>query len=286
MLTLLPAGARFMLLSALGFALMAACVKLVAQRGIPLMEIVAARALVSLAISYLDVRRRGLSPWGTHRTLLCARGIVGALALVCVYYAVLHLPLAEATLLQYTHPVFTALLGLLVLRESITAATLTCIVLSLAGLFIMVQPGTLAGDASALPLMPVGIALAGAFGSAIAYVIVRKLSGLEDPSVIIFYFPLMALPLALLLPGESFVIPDAGSLALLLLVGVFTQVGQLGLTHAMRAETAGKASAYSYVQVIFAAALGWLLFAEAPALYTWIGGGLIILGALVNIVRR
>ena len=275
-----------MLLSALGFALMAACVKLVALRGIPLMEIVAARSIVSLVISYVDIRRKRLSPWGTHRGLLCARGLVGALALICVYYAVMQLPLAEATLLQYTHPVFTALLGFLVLRETIARSTLACIALSLTGLVIMVQPGSPTQLVTTLPLFPVGVALLGAFGSAVAYVLVRRLSAVEDASVIIFYFPLMALPLSVVLLGSDFVVPDATALVLLLLVGVFTQVGQVGLTHAMAAETAGKASAYSYVQVIFAAVLGWLLFAEVPGLWTWVGGALIVAGALVNLLRR
>lgn len=276
-----------MLLSALGFALMAACVKLVAARGIPLLEIVAARSLVSLAISYADVRRKRLSPWGTHRGLLAARGVVGALALICVYYAVTRLPLAEATLLQYTHPVFTALLGWIALREGIARSTVICIVLSLAGLALMIQPATAgSGAASPLPLGAVGIALLGAFGSAIAYVLVRRLSPVEDASVIIFYFPLMALPLSIALLGPGFVMPDTGGLVLLLLVGVFTQVGQVGLTHAMRSETAGKASAYSYVQVIFAVVLGWLIFAEVPSTWTWLGGALIVTGALVNLIRR
>ncbi|MFK7974837.1 MAG: DMT family transporter [Halioglobus sp.] len=275
-----------MLLSALGFALMAATVKLVAARGIPLLEIVAARCVVSLAISYIDVRRKGLSPWGTHRRLLIARGVVGALALICVYYAVMRLPLAEATLLQFTHPVFTALLGWIALKEGIGRSTVICIVLSLIGLFIMVQPAALEGSANQLPLDAVGIALAGAFGSGIAYVLVRRLSPVEDASVIIFYFPLVALPLSAALLGSNYVAPDAHSLFLLLLVGIFTQIGQVGLTNAMRSETAGKASAYSYVQVIFAVVLGWLLFSEVPSLWTWIGGGLIILGALINLLRR
>ncbi len=274
-----------MLLSALGFALMAACVKLVATHGIPFLEIVAARALVSLLISYLDVRRKGLSPWGTHRRLLFARGAVGALALFCVYYAVITLPLAEATLLQYTHPVFTALLALLLLRESLHVSTVVSIVLSIAGLFVMVNPGLVGGDASTLPRTGVLVALAGAFGSAVAYVIVRRLSTLEDASVIIFYFPLVALPLSAALLGDNFVMPDAEALVLLLLVGVFTQVGQVGLTLAMRHETAGKAAAYSYVQVLFATLFGWLVFAEVPSVWTWAGGALIILGALANLYR-
>jgi len=276
-----------MLLSALGFALMTTCVKLVSTYGIPFLEIVAARALVSLVISYADVRRKGLSPWGTHRRLLFARGAVGAFALFCVYYAVTTLPLAEATLLQYTHPVFTALLALLLLREGLHASTVVCIVFSIAGLLIMVEPGLVGGGSSTdLPRLGVLVALAGAFGSAIAYVIVRRLSTLEDSSVIILYFPMVALPLSVVLLGDQFVMPGAEALFLLLLVGVSTQIGQIGLTLAMRHETAGKAAAYSYVQVIFATLLGWLVFAEVPSLWTWLGGGLIILGALVNLARR
>ena len=100
-----------MFLSALGFALMSACVKYVSSSGIPLFEIVAARALVSLIISYLDVKRKRKSVWGNNKPLLLARGAVGTMALMCVYYSVTTLPLAEATILQYVHPVFTALLA-------------------------------------------------------------------------------------------------------------------------------------------------------------------------------
>ena len=275
-----------MLLSALGFALMTTCVKLVAIQGIPLLEIVAARSLVSLFLSYFDVRRKRLSVWGTHRRLLVARGVVGAFALICVYYVVTVLPLAEATLLQYMHPVFTAILALLLLKERVHPSTIICIVLSISGLVVMVQPDAISDTSPALPWLSVSIALMGAFGSAVAYVLVRRLSPLEDASVIIFYFPLIALPLSVLLPGDPFVMPNAESLILLLLVGIFTQVGQLGLTHAMRYENAGKAAAYSYVQVIFAALLGWTVFSETPALWTWVGGGLIIAGALVNLNRR
>ena len=279
-------GARYMLVSALGFALMAACVKLVATRGIPLLEIVAARSLVSLAISYIDVRRKGLSPWGAHRILLAARGVVGAFALICVYYAVMTLPLAEATLLQYMHPVFTALLGLLFLAEGIQRSTVICIIFSITGLILMVEPGVFTGAATTLPTFSVAVALVGAFGSAVAYVLVRRLSLLEDASVIIFYFPLIALPLSVALLGDGFVMPDAGSLVLLLMVGVFTQIGQVGLTKAMRFGSAGKTAAYSYVQVIFAVTLGWAIFGELPSPWTWIGGGLIIAGALLNLIKR
>jgi drug/metabolite transporter (DMT)-like permease len=282
----IPLGARYMLVSALAFALMTTCVKLASNRGIPLLEIVAARCLVSLVISYIDVRRKGLSVWGHHRPLLLARGIVGTFALVCVYYAVTTLPLAEATLLQYTHPVFTALLALLLLKEGIHLSTVACIILSITGLLIMVEPGFFGAGPPTLPMFPVTVALLGAFGSSIAYVIVRRLTRTEDASVIILYFPLVALPLSVLLLGDGFVVPDVASLVILLAIGIFTQAGQMGLTHAMRHESAGKAAAYSYVQVVFAVMLGWMVFSEVPSPWTWIGGILIVSGALLNLSRR
>ncbi|ELX4124558.1 DMT family transporter [Vibrio vulnificus] len=278
-----PFGVRYMILSALGFALMSASVKYVSVHGIPLFEIVAARALVSLIISYLDVKRKGISVWGNNKRWLFARGAVGTMALMCVYYAVTALPLAEATILQYVHPVFTALLAVLFLKERVQPATLACIVLCLLGVFTMVYPSFDASGVGELPMLSVGIALLGAFGSSIAYVIVRKLSRTEDSSVIIFYFPLVALPVSAMLIGDDFVVPDVALILVLILVGIFTQIGQFGLTKAMQTQTAGNASAYSYVQIVFSALLGVVLFNEVPSIWTLLGGSLIVIGALINV---
>ncbi|MBN1008250.1 DMT family transporter [Amphritea pacifica] len=282
----IPLGLRFMLLSSMGFALMGATVKTVSQYGIPLMEIVIARALVSLIISYADVRRKRIPVWGHNKLLLSARGIVGAAALVCVYYSVTTLPLAEATILQYMHPVFTALLAFLLLGERVQFSTMVCIVLSITGLVVMVKPDLFFAAEIDLPLFSIMMALLGAFGSAVAYVIVRRLSQTEDSSVIILYFPLIALPAAILLSGGELVAPDGYALMLLILVGVFTQVGQVGLTKAMQHEAASKATAFSYIQVVFSILLGWFIFSELPSLWTLIGGGLIVSGALVNVLWK
>ncbi len=284
MLTHLSVGLRYMLLSALGFALMAVCVKWSSQRGIPVLEIVAARALVSLLLSLYSVRRRKVAMWGTRKDLLIARGSVGALALICVYYALTVIPLAEATVLQYLHPMFTAVLALLFLKESVRSATLVCIVLSFVGLLLIARPAFLfAGAAADLSGFALLAAVAGAFGSAVAYVLVRKLNETEDPAVIILYFPLIALPLSLVLLGDDFVMPRGVEWLALLLVGIFTQVGQIGLTRSMQTETASRATALSYTQVVFAAVLGWAIFAEVPDSWTIAGASFILLGALINI---
>lgn len=282
LLTSFPLGVRYMLLSALGFALMSACVKYVANHGIPVLEIVAARALVSLLLSYADVKRAGLSLWGHNKKLLFLRGLVGTVALMCVYYSVSTLPLAEATILQYMHPVFTAILALLFLKERVQFSTMLCIVLCLLGLWCIVQPSMQTAGA-ALPPFSIAMALLGALGSSIAYVIVRKLSQTEHSSVIIFYFPLVALPASILLLGKDFVAIDWQLCFFLILVGVFTQVGQLGLTKAMQSQTASKATAYAYVQIVFSTILGVLIFNEIPTIWTYSGATLIVLGALYNV---
>ena len=279
----IPVGVRYMLVSALAFALMSSCVKLVSTYGIPVFEIVAARAIVSLLISYVDVKRKGISIWGNNKQLLVARGVAGSLALVCVYYAVATLPLAEATILQYMHPVFTAILALVFLRERVQASTAICIACCILGLGLIVSPSLSVESAAALPMFSVVVALLGALGSAVAYVIVKRLSKTEDSSVIIFYFPLIALPFSLFLLGDDFVMPNTEALFLLLFVGIFTQIGQIGLTKSMQTVAAGKATAYSYVQVVFSIILGVFLFNEIPSGWTLAGGALIIIGALINV---
>ncbi|MFT6926725.1 MAG: drug/metabolite transporter (DMT)-like permease [Psychromonas sp.] len=282
-----PISAWYMMLSALGFALMAACVKTASTTySIPVLEIVAARAIVSAIISYADVKRKKISIWGNNKPWLIARGIVGAFALMLVYYAVTTLPLAEATILQYLHPVFTAILALLFLKENIQRSTIACIVLSLLGLSIMIQPNFLPDSSTHYSWLSIAAGMLGAFGSATAYVIVKKLTKTDDSSVIVFYFPIIAFPISMVLLGSDFVLPSLAATGVLVLVGIFTQIGQIGLTKALHSSDANKATAYAYVQVIFSIFIGWVYFSEIPIITTIIGGTCIMAGALINVLWK
>ena len=271
-----------MLISALGFALMAALVKEAGQLGIPLLQIIFLRAVISVVLSLLDIHRAGVHPLGHRRALLFGRGLSGFLALTGVFYALLHLSMAQATILQYLHPVFTALLAFVFLAERPTAATLICIALSLLGLVCMLMPYWASGASAPASLWPIMAGLAGALGSGIAYTLVRKLVATEHPSVIVLYFPLVCVPGTLLLGGANFVWPTATGWWVLLGVGCFTQIGQLALTKAMQLDAASRVTSLSYVQIIFASVLGWSVFGEIPTQATFLGGGLILLGAVVS----
>lgn len=271
-----------MVVSALSFSLMGVCVKQVGGR-IPVAEVVFARAIVSVALSWWLLHRAGIPAWGKRRWLLIWRGAIGTAALVCVYAALAALPLAAATVLQYLYPPFTALLAWLMLGEPIGKRVLAAMALGWLGVLLVAQPAGLLQGGATLAVVPVLIAVAGALFTAFAYVSVRSLGTSEHPLVIVFYFPLVALPLSLPLVALNPVLPTPAELLWLVGVGVFTQLGQVYLTRSLTALPAARATAISYVQVLFAGGWGWLLFGESIDSWTIAGAGLVLAATLVSL---
>ena len=271
-----------MVASALSFSLMGVCVKQVGGR-IPAAEVVFARAIVSVALSWWLLHRAGIPAWGKRRWLLIWRGAIGTAALLCVYAALAALPLAAATVLQYLYPPFTALLAWLMLGEPIGKRVLAAMALGWLGVLLVAQPAGLLQGGATLALVPVLIAVAGALFTAFAYVSVRSLGTSEHPLVIVFYFPLVALPLSLPLVALNPVLPTPAELLWLVGVGVFTQLGQVYLTRSLTALPAARATAISYVQVLFAGGWGWLLFGESIDSWTIAGAGLVLAATLVSL---
>lgn len=277
----LAPGARYMIASAFFFSLMGLTVKLAGKR-LPTHEIVVARALVTLVLSFALLRRAGRSPWGRRHGLLLLRGAVGFLALLAFYYSLTHLPLAEATVIHHTSPVLTAMFAALVLRERTTPRLVVGAAIALAGVALVARPSFLfAATGGALPLVPVVIGCAGAILSAIAYVIVRELSHSEDALVIVFYFPLVAVPASLPFLLKSFVWPRGWEWLVLLAVGVSTQIAQVCLTRALALAPAGQAISLAYLQIVFATVFGITLFEEVPRGIVVLGAALVVVGSLL-----
>jgi drug/metabolite transporter (DMT)-like permease len=277
--------------SALAFSLMAVGVKRVSGR-IPVAEVMLARAVVSLALSWVLVWRAGVDPWGNRRGLLLLRGVIGSVALFCVYAALARLPLAVATLLQYLYPTFTALLAWLLLGERIGARLLPALGLGWLGVLLTIRPPALSPgttpDLIGMALSPDGVlyALGGALLTALAYVSVRSLRHSDHPLVIVFWFPLVAIPLSLPLVLLEPVLPTPQELLWLVAVGVFTQLGQIGLTAGLTGLPAARATTISYVQVAFAGLWGWWLFGETIGGWTVLGALLILAAALLALGQQ
>ena len=267
-----------MVLSAFSFSLMGVCVKHL-EGTIPVAEVVLARAIVSLLLSWLLLRQQGIDPWGKRRGMLVLRGVIGTLALYCVYAALAKLPLAPATVLQYLYPTFTALLAWGALGEALNKRILGAMVLGFFGVWLVAQPG----GATALPHWPMAIAISGSLLTALAYVTVRTLADHEHPLVIVFYFPLVSLPLSLPWVLASPVLPGPSQWAWLVGVGIFTQLGQVWLTQGLTQMPAARATGLSYVQVLFAAGWGLLFFGESFNSATLIGALLVLGSTLLSL---
>jgi drug/metabolite transporter (DMT)-like permease len=279
-------GVGFVVASAFSFSIMSALVKVASER-LPSQEIVAARAAVSLLLSWWLVRRAGVSPWGTHRRLLFFRGFLGYLALSCVFHSVSVMPLADATVIQYLYPLFTAVLATLLLGETPTLRIAAAGVASLAGVALVAKPAFLFGNLAHAPEpIDVLIAMGGAFFTAVAYVGVKRLTALEHPLVIVFYFPLVTLPATLPAVAWSGVMPTGAEWLVLLGVGIATQGGQVWLTRGMQELSATRATALTYMQVVFSTVWGALLFAEVPDAASIAGALLVVSGAFLLGVTR
>lgn len=272
----LSRGVSYMMASALGFSVMSVLVKVASQR-LPTGEIVLARAVVTLVISYAMVLRAGLHPWGTNKRGLVFRGVLGFGGLTFYYLAIAHLPLADATTIQNTTPVLTAVLAWWILRESIGWTTAFAIACGIGGVLLIVHP-----SGAGLDPLGVGVALAAATTSAIAYVTVRQLARTEHPLVIVFYFPLVATPLAVPWAVATWVTPQPIDWLLLVAIGIATQVGQVFLTMGLALEKAGKATSVGYLQVAFAMFWQWVVFDAPPTVWT-IGGAMLIVAGTIAV---
>jgi drug/metabolite transporter (DMT)-like permease len=254
---------------------MSALAKLVGDR-VPVQEIILFRGAVFGACTYFLIHRKGLNPWGRERPLLLLRGLLGYAALTCFFNAVMHLPLGSTTTLHFTNPVFGVVLAALILGEGLRGWEIVLVLLSLAGVILVARPEFLFGGGGSLPLVWVGVALTGAVLSAGAYVTTKRLTRTNDPLVIVFYFALVTVVGSIPFNLTSFVRPVGWEWPLLVGVGLATQGGQVFLTLAFQAERAARVMAVGYLQIVFAAILGVILFTEVPDLWAGVGATIII----------
>jgi drug/metabolite transporter (DMT)-like permease len=275
----LSQGLRFMVAGAFFFSLMSLLVK-VAGLGLPSQQIVLARSVIMVVLAWGALRRLGIPALGTRRRLLVLRGLLGFGALSCFYYALVHLPLAEATVLQYTNPAFAAVFAIFALGEGMRRREVASVALSLAGVLLVARPALIFGGTTALDPVAVSIGLLGAVLSAAAYVVVRML-GSEHHLVVILYFAVISAVGAVPATVLHAVAPTPIEWLVLLGVGLTTHAGQVYMTRGLHLERAGRATATGLVQIVFAAAWGLLVFGNVPGPMGVAGALLVVSGVLL-----
>ena len=273
-----------MLLSTLLFAGMNACVKQLHH--LPALEIIFFRSIFSIVASYVALRRLGVAPFGNNHRLLISRGSTGALALICYFLALQNLPLATAVTVQYLAPIFATVLGIWLVREPVLGWQWVFFGLSFGGVLLVQQGGTaVAHVAQAAPgagLLYLGIGVVGALVSGLSYNAIRKLRGREHPLVIVFYFPLISLPIAAVACLFNWQTPHGTDWLWLLACGAFTQGAQLTMTRAYQLERLSRVAPLNYLGMFYALGLGYLFFAETFGPLAYAGMALVLLGVGLN----
>jgi drug/metabolite transporter (DMT)-like permease len=281
----LTPGIRHMLVGTLFFSAMSVFAKLAGER-LPTMELVLARVIVTLVMSWWVIRGLGIYPWGQNKKLLLMRGFAGFMGLSCYFYAINHLPLADATVIQFCNPMLAALIAVFALRERLRGLDVVATLFSIVGVVLVAQPTFLFASGAPLDPVAVVIGIVGAIFSAIAYVVIRRLGSTEHYMVVVFYFPLVTGPASLpLLAVEGVVLPEGIEWLLLLGIGVAAQLGQIEITKGFKLETAGRASSVTYLQIVLAYTWGVLLFGEYPNSLSILGALLVVVGVF-SLTRR
>tara|TARA_Y100001968_G_C19410072_1_gene745778 strand:- start:1189 stop:2088 length:900 start_codon:yes stop_codon:yes gene_type:complete len=274
-------GIKFLIGSGIAFSLMSACVKAIGGR-IPIPELVFARAAISIIITRFLLFRGNINPWGCNKKLLFIRGLFGTLALFCIFKALTILPIATATVIQYIYPTFTVICAYFILKESILKRIVYSIIIGWIGIILVSQP-EFASNNIIDTLIAISIAIIGALMTSLAYICVRKLSDKEHPLVIIYYFPLVSIPLSIPFLINNFVWPNGIEWILIAGIGCFTQIGQVCITEGLRLIPAGQATSLNYSQVIFSSIWGVFIFKEAISNTVYLGGLCVLISTIISI---
>ena len=269
-------GILMMIIATICFSLMAAMVKFL--RHLPVMEIIFFRNIPIVLIIPLILKNKKISFWGNNKPLLFLRSLLSGFAAIAYFYTITVMILTEAVTIKQLSPFFIIFLASIFLREKIDFRKITFFILAFLGALLVVKPGF------RLDIYPAVIALLGAISTAGSHVALRSLRLTDHPLVIVNYFgySIGLISFGILLWQGNFIIPDALSLFILLLLGLVGLGGQFTLTKAYQMAPPKLVSLYLYLQIIFGALLGILFFREIPDLLSIFGAFLIIVSGYLN----
>jgi drug/metabolite transporter (DMT)-like permease len=270
-------GVIWMIIATFFFAFMGMFVKL----GSPYfseIELVFYRSFISLIFIILIIVNKKISLKTNFKKLHFYRSFVGFLSLLAFFYAISHLPLSTAISLNYTSPLFVALLITFFLNKKPSFYVCCLLLIGFFGAFLILKP-TLIGNSAFAGF----IGLLSGFGAGLAYLFMAQLGKVNEPDTrVVFYFTLLSSICA----GLLMLLEDTNSEIfhhwwLLLGLGVSATIAQLALTKAYRVGNTLKNAGLSYLTILFSSILGLIVFSETLDILSLVGILLIIISGIV-----
>lgn len=264
------------------FGVMMAAFKYCSLQGTSPAEILFYRNLFSLPtiLAWVFVMG-GFTAVRTQRPAAHAiRSTLGLAVMFSTFVALSMLPLAEATVISFTAPLFATILSAMVLRETVRWHRWAAIALGFLGVLIVAQPGS-----SSLPPLGVAIALVAALGTAVVVITLRQIGATENAVATVFWFNIASV-IVTALPMPYLFKPHAPDIWFALGIGgVMGGIAQIMTTAAVRYAPVSVLAPFDYLQIIWASLWGYLLFAMLPTAAS-ILGSILIAGAGCAIVWR
>ncbi len=270
-------GILLIICSAFCFALMNMMVRFAGD--LPSIEKSFFRNFVAVFFAFIALKRSHTPirvPKGALKPLLL-RSIFGTMGILCNYYAIDHLMLADASILNKLSPFFAILFSFILLKEKVHPFAAGCVITAFIGSLFIIKPGMGMFTTS----LPAFIGLLGGLGAGIAYTYVRILGthGVKGPFIVLFFSAfscLVTLPYLIF----DFHPMSFAQFGCLLLAGLFASGGQFTITAAYTYAPARDISIYDYSQIIFSTMLGFVCLGQIPDYLSFIGYGIIILSSL------
>lgn len=271
------------LLSVVLFALMNVGIKLADARGASLAEIMFWRQFgATLLVGGLVVAGPGVASLRTGRFgAHVLRTVLGLAAMALTFTTLTMLPLAEATTIGFSMPIFATVLGALVLHEPTGVRRWAAVLAGFIGVLIVAQPG-----GEAFPLAGALTGLVAAAGTASVSILLRTIGRTEPPLTTVFWFSCLSLlPLGCAYPFAVKTHP-LEVWAILLGIGVIGGAAQIAITRSLMLGPVSTVVPMDYTALLWATLLGWLVFDRLPAPATWVGAPVIVASGLYIVWRE
>jgi len=264
------------ILASLSFSMVGVSVRLAGD--MPVFEKVFFRSLVSLIAMGAVAMRYRENPFAQGRLipLLVLRGFFGTAAMTLYFFAIAHLNLADATILNKLSPFFVTIFAVVFLKERLAKHLIPALLLAFAGALLVLKPQF---DYHALAAVG---GIVSAMCSGAAYTVVRSLRGKLPPYTIVFWFSLVSVAASTVPTALGYIRPDPAQWLALLGAGIFATTGQFALTYAYHQAEASRLSIYNYGHVVFAGIFALMLWGEIPDVLSLAGIALIIGAAVWN----
>lgn len=267
--------------SALLFAVMNMFVKLAAET-LPVPQVIFFRnALGMLPVLLLIWHSGRLDLFKTRRPGgHFVRSFVGFFSMCCFFWSFALLPLANATAIHFASPLIVTALSVVLLDEKVGAHRWTAVLIGLAAVLFMLQPAGNGDPAGSL------IAMCAAILAAFAMITVRKLGTTEHSLTIVFYFTLYCTVFSGIWAAFVWETPDLRNALYLLAVGLLGGTAQVFLTYAYARAPAAFVSSFSYLSIVVAAGLDFLIWHHVPGWQVWVGSAVVVTSGLYIVWRE